>query len=222
MPFLPKLDTLASQQRLFWPELAATPGIFTLYGGTALALRLGHRASLDFDFFSNASFDPERLAEQVPYLRESERIQVGPETLTCRVDRGGPVLVSFFGNLDLGQVAAPDLARDTLLRVASLLDLAGTKAAVVQKRADVKDYLDVYAILNEGVDLPTVLAAAGAVYGPRFNPLITLKALSYFDDVPTLPVEVRRRLARAVEAVDVTNLPVLAPYAKPGEDGMKP
>lgn len=220
MPFVPKLDSLPQQQRQFWPELATTPNNFTLYGGTALALRLGHRASVDFDFFSNASFDPERLAEQVPYLRESERIQVAPETLTCRVDRGGPVLVSFFGKLGLGQVAAPDQARDTLLRVASLLDLAGTKAAVVQKRADVKDYLDVYAILNEGVDLPTILAAGIVVYGTRFNPLITLKALSYFDDVPKLPLEVRTRLARAVETVDVTNLPVLARYAKLGEDGM--
>ena len=116
------------------------------------------------------------------------------------------------------QVAALDQASDTHLPVASLLDLAGTKAAVVQKRAEVKDYLDVYAILNEGVDLPTILAAGVVVDGP----LITLKALSYFDDVPILPLEVLTRLARAVEAVDVTNLPVLAPYAKPGEDGMRP
>jgi len=59
------------------------------------------------------------------------------------------------------------------------------------------------------------------IYGGKFNPLITLKALSYFDDVPTLPGEVRARLARAVEAVDVTALPVLTPYVKrPGENGM--
>ncbi len=214
MPFVPNLGTLPSQQRRFWPELAATPNNFTLYGGTALALRLGHRASVDFDFFSNDTFDPEVLAAQVPYLREADRIQLAPDTLSCRIDRGGPVLVSFFGGLGLGQAAAPDQASDTLLRVASLLDLAGTKAAVVQKRAEVKDYLDVHAILNQGIDLPTILAAGGLVYGPTFNPLITLKALSYFDDVPALPVEVRSHLARAVEAVDVTRLPVLAPYAR--------
>ncbi|MGA3073711.1 MAG: nucleotidyl transferase AbiEii/AbiGii toxin family protein [Bryobacteraceae bacterium] len=213
MPFLPNLDTLPAPQRALWPELAATPDSFTLYGGTALALRLGHRASVDFDFFSNGSFDPERLAEQIPYLLEAERIQLAPDTLTCRVDRGGPVLMSFFGGLGLGQVAAPEPASDTLLRVASLLDLAGTKAAVLQKRAEVKDYLDVHAILRHGIDLPTILAAGGVVYGRKFNPLITLKALCYFDDVPALPVEVRTQLARAVEGVDVTRLPVLAPYA---------
>jgi len=213
MTFLPNLDTLPAPQRALWPELAATPDSFTLYGGTALALRLGHRASVDFDFFSNGSFDPERLAEQIPYLLEAERIQLAPDTLTCRVDRGGPVLMSFFGGLGLGQVAAPEPASDTLLRVASLLDLAGTKAAVLQKRAEVKDYLDVHAILRHGIDLPTILAAGGVVYGRKFNPLVTLKALCYFDDVPALPVEVRTQLARAVEGVDVTRLPVLAPYA---------
>jgi hypothetical protein len=223
MPFVPNLDTLAAPQRALWPELAATPDSFTLYGGTALALRLGHRASVDFDFFSNASFDPERLAEQIPYLRDAERIQLAPDTLTCRVDRGGSVLMSFFGGLGLGQTAASEQANDTFLHVASLLDLAGTKAAVLQKRAEVKDYLDVHAILQHGIDLPAILAAGSVIYGHKFNPLITLKALSYFDDLPSLPNEVRRHLARAVKSVDITKLPVLTPYAqRPGDNGRKP
>ncbi len=204
----------------FWTELGATPDRFTLYGGTALALRLGHRESADFEFFSNASFDPDRLARQVPYLRDAERVQTAADTLTCRVDRGGPVLVSFFGGLGLGQVAAPELAGDTLLHVASLLDIAGTKAAVLQKRAEAKDYVDIDALLRHGIELSAVLAAGMVVYGRGFNPLITLKALSYFDDLPALAAEVRSRLIQAVEAVDAARLPTLAPYAKrPGETG---
>lgn len=221
MAFAPDLDILPAPQRALWPELAATPESFTLYGGTGLALRLGHRSSVDFDFFSNVPFDPARLAEQMPYLREAERLQVAPDTLTCRVDRGGPVLLSFFGGLDLGQVAAPETTADTLLRVASLLDLAGTKAAVIQKRAEVKDYLDIAAILQHGIDLPMILAAGAVVYGRKFNPLITLKALTFFEDLPALPMETRALLGRAVETVDVTRLPVLTPYAKP-DNGMKP
>jgi hypothetical protein len=222
MAFIPNLTTLLAPQRALWPELGATPESFTLYGGTALALRLGHRTSADFDFFSNASFDPDQLARRVPYLINAERIQVAPDTLTCRVDRGGPVLVSFFGGLGLGQVAAPEQVRDMPMHVASLLDIAGTKAAVVQKRAEVKDYLDIDALIRQGIDLPTVLAAGIVVYGRNFNPLITLKALSYFDDLPMLPSEVSARLSRAVEAVDVTRLPALTPYAKrPGEDRIK-
>src|ERR1017187_7623317 len=220
MAFIPNLVALPAAQRALWPELRATPDTFTLYGGTALALRLGHRASVYFDFFSTGSFGPDQLARKVPYLGNAERVQAAPNTLTCRVDRGGPVLVSFFGGLGLGQVAAAEQASDTLLQVASLLDIAGTKAAVLQKRAEAKDYLDMDALLRHGIDLPTLLAAGLVVYGRKFNPLITLKALSYFDDVPALPVEVRARLSRAGEAIDATKLPTLVPYAKrPGEDG---
>lgn len=222
MVFIPDLTTLPPPQRKLWPELAATPTAFTLYGGTALSLRLGHRASVDFDFFSNASFDPDELASKLPYLKEAERVQVAPNTLTCRIERGGPVLVSFFGKLGLGQAAAHDETQDTRLRVASMLDIAGTKATVVQKRAEVKDYLDMDALLRHGVDLPTALAAGAVIYGRSFNPLITLKALSYFDDVPTLPADVRTRLGAAVAAVDVAKLPILTPYAKRPDDGLAP
>jgi hypothetical protein len=59
-------------------------------------------------------------------------------------------------------------------------------------------------------------------YGRKFNPLITLKALSFFDDVATLPPEVRARLVRAVEAIDVMQLPVLTAYVKRPENGIAP
>jgi hypothetical protein len=204
--FIPDLSTLPPPQLKLWPELGQTPETFTLYGGTALALRLGHRTSIDFDFFSNAPFDPDRLASSLPFLKQAERIQVAPNTLTCRIDRGGGVLVSFFGGLGLGQVAEADRASDTGVRIASVLDLAGTKAAVVQKRAEAKDYLDIDALMRHGIDLPTILAAGRVVYGRQFNPLITLKALSFFDDVPALPSEVRKRLASAVATVDIAKI----------------
>lgn len=212
--FEPNLSILPAPQLRLWLELDATPDHFTLYGGTALALRLGHRVSVDFDFFSSQSFDPDRLAGTIPYLKNAERVQVEPDTLTCRVEREGSVLVSFFGGLGLGQVAAREKVPDRSLHVASLLDIAGTKVAVVQKRAEVKDYLDIDALLQHGVDLPTMLAAGRVVYGNSFNPLIALKALSYFEDVPKLPVEVRNRLLRAVATVDPASIPSLTAYAK--------
>ena len=87
--FVPNLNILPTAQRALWPDLGETPEEFTLYGGTALALRLGHRTSLDFDFFSKASFDPDELARNTPYIRGAERVQVGPDTLTVALNVTG-------------------------------------------------------------------------------------------------------------------------------------
>ena len=92
---------------------------------------------------------------------------------------------------------------------------------MIQKGAEVEDYLDVAAILQHGIDLPTILAAGTVVYGRKFNPLITLKALTFFEDVPALPMETRALLGGAVATVDVAKLPVLTPYAK-RDNGRKP
>ncbi len=208
--FEPRLDILPPPQRHLWPELDRTPEPFTLYGGTALAFRLGHRQSMDFDFFSNEGFDPEELARRVPCLAGAETVQIAPDTLTCRVERGGGVLVSFFGNLGLGQVGPHDQARGSALRIASLVDLAGATAAVVPRRGEAKDYIDIDAAIRAGIDLATALSAARLIYGRSFNPLLTLKALSYFDDVRDLPPAVRHRLAAAVRATDPQHLPILS------------
>ena len=201
-----------------WAEIDTTPEEFTLYGGTALALRFGHRASVAFDFFFDHPLDPDKLSAVIPYLKGAERVQVAPNTRTCRVERGGPVLVSFFGVPGLGQAAPRDQIEGKRLYTASLLDLAATKVAIVQKRAEEKDYLDIDALLRHGVDLPTALAAGRIVYGRSFNPMITLKALSYFGDLPALSAEVRERLSAAVVAVDPATLPALTPYVKRADE----
>jgi hypothetical protein len=192
MTFSPKLDVLPEPQRAVWSELKATPKHFVLYGGTALALRLGHRVSEDFDFFTNGSFKPQDLLERVPYLQGGEVTVLRENTLTCILDRNGPVPVSFFGGLGLNRVSNPDAARDNGVRVASLLDVAGCKMAVVQKRAEAKDYRDIAVLLGNGISLSKALAAAKAIYGGQFEPRTTLRALSYFadGDLPKLPVAV--------------------------------
>ena len=206
----PRVDVLPPPQRRLWREFGGTPAGFVLYGGTALALRLGHRQSADFDFFSSAGVDSGRLLRDAPYLQGAEVVQRGPDTLTCLVDRGGPVRVSFFGGLNLRRVADPDALAAPAIRIASLLDLAATRAEVVQTRAAAKDYRDVDALIRQaGVALPDALGAAAAVFGPAFNPVLTLKALSFFGDgdLGTLPGDARRRLLAAASAVDPTRLP---------------
>lgn len=118
--------------------------------------------------------------------------------------------VSFFGVPKLARLAPPLVTNDNGLKIASLLDLAGTKASVLQVRAEAKDYVDIDALIRiGGVSLPFALAAGEKLYGPSFNPEITLKALSYFEDgnLRDLPTDMKFRLADAVNEVDLDHLP---------------
>jgi hypothetical protein len=208
--FSPRLDVLPEAQRRLWGELSAVPGEFTLYGGTALALHLGHRKSVDFDFFGSRAIDVPSLETEIPFLEGAEVIQRAKNTLSALVERGATVKVSFFGVPKLPRLAPPVISEDNSLKIASLLDLAGTKASVLQVRGEAKDYIDMDALMQKGgVSLPLALAAAEKLYGSSFNPEITLKALSYFDDgnLRELPSDVKFRLAAAVNNVDLDNLP---------------
>ena len=66
--FEPRLDILPESQLRLWPELDAVPSDFVLYGGTGLALQLGHRVSEDFDFFSSSGFEPDRSTVEAALL----------------------------------------------------------------------------------------------------------------------------------------------------------
>jgi hypothetical protein len=210
--FTPRLDILPPPQRRLWDELTSIPSEFVLYGGTAIALHLGHRESVDFDFFGNRPFDPARLMSTMPFMAGAQVTQREPNTLTGIVDRGGVVKVSFFGVPEIPRLVTPHQVPGNGIKVASLLDLAGMKASVVQVRAEAKDYIDVDAMMTSGrIDLPTALAAGLAIYGTQFNPEITLKALSYFGDgdLRQLPELMKARLAKAAREVDLDRLPKL-------------
>ena len=201
--FTPRLDVLPATQREIWPLLKSVPRRFVLYGGTAIALRLGHRQSVDFDFFTTDSFQVEALMEEIPWLNSAKRLQSKTNTLTVAFGKKDPVKLSFFGGLTIGRVGEPQLTDDGTMCVASLLDLAATKMAVIQQRAERKDYRDVAQLLNAGIGLPEALGAARALYRDTFNPMITLKALSYFrdGDLPTLPSEIQLLLSDAAKRV---------------------
>jgi hypothetical protein len=156
----------------------------------------------------------------LPFLAGATITQQEPNTLSVSVDRGGPVKISFFGLPALGRLIAPLVAPDNGIQVASLLDLAGTKAAVVQQRAEAKDYLDIDALLSDRwIDLPAALVCARDISGPMFNPQLTLKALSFFGDgnLHRLPRDVQDRLAQAAREVDLDRLPAIGDVVRPFE-----
>jgi hypothetical protein len=215
--FKPRLDILPPAQQRLWPELSETPEEFTLYDGTAIGLRLGHRPSVDFDFFASAPFVPGALLQNVPYLRDAMVRRSAPNTLTVTVERDGPVQVSYFGGFDLGQVASAETAIGPGIKVASLIDLAGFKVAVVTQRAELRDYIDVHTLLTKGnIPLAQMLSSAAVIYGAEFSPLLSLKALAYHDDLALaeLSTDVRQDLIAAARSVDPHHLPVLTAVRK--------
>ena len=118
---------------------------FVLYGGTATALYLGHRESVDFDFFTERTFQPDELLTKFRFLRGVEILQTQPDTLTVLTagDDDDRVKISFFGGLGFGRLKDPQQTPDGVLQVASTQDLLAHKLKTLLQRVEIKDYLDV-------------------------------------------------------------------------------
>ena len=214
--FTPHLEILPPAQQLLWTAFRPAPQMgFVLYGGTAIALRLGHRASVDFDFFTDQPLNRSALSASFPFLHRATLLQDTPDSFTALVLPSTPddqhVKVSFFGTLSFGRVGEPDVTADGVLQVAALDDLMATKLKVILQRIEAKDYQDIAALLRAGVSLSHGLAGARALYGPAFQPSESLKALVYFEggDLHRLTQEERALLiatassVRALPPVDI-------------------
>jgi hypothetical protein len=178
----PKFSILPAAQREIWTSLAAAAQLnFVLYGGTAIALHLGHRESLDFDFFRSESLDKDQVRAAFGFAHRTPILQDAPETLVV-VDEmpAGSVKVSFFGGIGFGRVNDPLLTRDGTLLVASLDDLMATKLKAILDRAEAKDYRDIAAMISAGVSLPAGLSAFKQMFDGE--PAQVLRALGYFGD----------------------------------------
>jgi hypothetical protein len=209
--FKPHLEILPETQKETWPTLGwTTTNRFVLYGGTAVALRCGHRASIDFDFFTDQQLNQSSILQE---LRESGKafrvVQDEKNSLTV-VTEPGNVRLSFFGSLGMGRVGVPELTEDGVVLVASSLDLLGTKLKVIMQRAESKDYSDIAQLLRGGPSLIQGLGAAQSLYGSTFAPAECLRALTFFNDgdLARVSAETRRILrTEAAEASKVFPIP---------------
>ncbi|WP_297446509.1 nucleotidyl transferase AbiEii/AbiGii toxin family protein [Acidiferrobacter sp.] len=204
----PHFTILPPAQRRLWPDLRLAPRLgFTLYGGTAIALRLGHRHSVDFDFFSAKPLDREAIKAAFPFMAYASTLQDHANTWVVSAPSGSSeqetVKVSFFGMITFGRVGNPDLTADGVLSVASFEDLMATKLKVILQRAESRDYRDIVAMIQAGVSLSHGLSAARLLFGSHFQPSESLKALTYFQDgdLPTLPASEKAILIDAVSKV---------------------
>jgi len=152
---------------------------FYLAWWTWLALQLWHRQSIDFDFFVKWSFDENKLFTDVAKIFSSENILKTfseKNTLYIQVNN---VKVSFFWyDYDL----IWKKVETDYFDIASIEDIWAMKLRALQKRAMMKDYVDLYYILQQ-VNLAKLINAFFKKYGKVISEYLLLKSLIYFDDV---------------------------------------
>lgn len=155
---------------------------FVLAGGTAAALQLGHRTSVDFDFFTGRRFSTDTILQELRTLGlKAVILQEDKDTLTITADR---VKVSFF------HYPYPFIENTVDLKgvpIAGLVDIAAMKVLAIAQRGAKRDFVDLYFISQ---DVPFAKIAANMLerFGPdRINPVVIGKALVYFSDAEADP-----------------------------------
>ncbi len=180
---------------------------FYLVGGTALALQVGHRRSVDFDLFSEKPLSAGLFAKVKRTCSPSSVVVTysSPEQLNVLI---GDVKTTF---LFFPYPVIDSFVAYHGLSLASIRDIAAMKAFAIGKRLSFKDYVDWYFMLKERqVTLPDVIALAQKKFGGDFNDRLFLGQLVSLSDVPTQTIdflrdatdktEIERFLEREVKA----------------------
>jgi hypothetical protein len=203
------LEAMGRSQRAVLRRIApaAAERGFYLAGGTALALQLGHRRSVDLDWFRDEAIaDPLRLAADMRAAGVSVEVE-GTEAGTLHASLSG-VRVSFLEYRY--RLLEPVLRAESMaLSLASPADIAAMKLAAVTQRGSRKDFVDLFA-LGRRFRLDEMLAFYRRRFGVRDVGHV-LVALTYFDDAdrermptmllpwqwPAIKAAIRTRVARS-------------------------
>jgi len=176
-------EILPPAQKRVWDVLAKRAdelrtGGYYLAGGTALALHLGHRQSVDFDFFSQQR---ESAAAAMTWLEEIADFTIRDrdrETIHGNIEE---VKLSLIGAYRYPLLEQPSNVDG--VQVAGPLDIGVMKLIAITNRATVRDYIDIAALVRRGWELPVLLQAGIKKYGPSFNPMVPLRTLTAFADL---------------------------------------
>ncbi len=151
-----------------------------LVGGTALALQLGHRKSVDLDLFGTIEITPEEIQEVCRKAGELEISKVSRNINIFWIDGIKVDCVNYpYGWLDECRVLDG-------IRLASVNDIAAMKISAIINRGTKKDFIDLYFLLQE-MSLNHILDLYDQKYpdGSRF---IAIKSLTYFEDAESDPM----------------------------------
>lgn len=161
---------------------------FYLVGGTAIALQIGHRRSIDFDLFKSSPLKPKKIVETIagfdyPYV-VTRRVA---EQLNATVHN---VKLTFF-QYPFEIKATEKL--DDILRLPNLLDLAAMKAYALGRRSKWKDYVDLYFLLKDHFTISQIADRSTAIFGQLFSEKLFRAQICYFEDIDfSEPVEFMR------------------------------
>ena len=170
-------DILSENQIRLLPLIKTYSTDFGLVGGTAIALHLGHRRSIDFDLFTDKDFSNEKIRTTIKknHIIQSTLIEE-PEELTLVVDGVKltfykfPYKLSYSDNFE-GIVKVPDI-----------LTLAAMKVFALGRRAKWKDYVDIFFILRSN-KFEDITSKTKEIFGTEYNERLFREQLSYFEDI---------------------------------------
>jgi hypothetical protein len=172
-------EILDKRRLEFLPKLAVFKNRFYLAGGTAAALYLGHRDSIDFDFFTAKDFDSPNLMEELRTIFQGSNIEEKMSqnnTLTLKID---DVSMSFF---KINENQLEPFCETEHINMASLTDIGCMKLSALLGRSVLKDYVDLYAICKTFIPLGELLEKAKLKY-PTVNSGAFVRALGYYGDI---------------------------------------
>jgi hypothetical protein len=150
---------------------------FYLVGGTAIALHLGHRKSIDFDLFRDTSFYTETVSKILIKAKAklSSVHQYKTDNVTGIIDG---VKITFF-YFPFAVKATIDF--EEVIKIPDLLTLAAMKAYALGRRAKWKDYVDLYFLLRDHFSVEEIGTKALEIFEGNFNTKLFREQLCYFD-----------------------------------------
>ena len=169
---------LNKETKKIWDKCDFARDDFYLAGGTALALQIGHRLSIDLDFFSPRPIKKILLAKIEEKLGPVSVLVNTKNELT--VTAGG-IKITF---LHYPFILKHKTIETNIVPLASIADIASMKAYTIGRRRSFKDYVDIYFILSkEYVTLGTLIYDAKEKYGHGFNDRLFCEQLTSPNDL---------------------------------------
>jgi len=151
---------------------------FFLVGGTAIALYLGHRRSIDFDLFKNSSIEPKKILSKISGFQVKYQVtRRVSEQLNLTIN---DVSFTFF-EYPFKIEAKNNF--ENILRMPTLIDLAAMKAYALGRRSKWKDYVDFYFLLKDHFTVKQISARAVEIYDQMFSEKLFRAQLCYFEDI---------------------------------------